>query len=433
MDIQKLPLSELHPAAYNPRVDLKPSDLEYQAIMNSINSFGYIEPIIWNKRTGNIIGGHQRYKILKAQGKTEAEVVVVDFDPDKEKAANLALNKAVGLWSDSKVEELLKELSETEWDMKMYNFDDFDLNTCSQDTDKDPRKEELDIPKRAEKGDVWILGRHRLICGDSTEPETLTRLMAGKKIDLLCTDPPYNVDYHGSAKYSRAGKPAREAIQNDNMSSSAFVDFLTQVFFNCKENMKEGAPYYIFMSYRALLEAQEAERVAGFRPHQIIIWVKDHLVLGMNDYHQRSEPILYGWKEGAHHYFKRDRTQDAVLNYKPFDFSKMTKEELLKYINDVIKGYEEYGDILLVPKPQKSPLHPTMKPVELIGRLVNNSSMPDNNVLDPFGGSGTTLIACEQLHRNAFLVEYEPHYCDCIIDRWEKLTGLKAVKEEANV
>ena len=147
MEIKSVPISEMHPAKYNPRVDLKPSDLEYKAIENSINSFGYIEPIVWNKRTGNIVGGHQRYKILRAQGKTEAEVVVVDFDEEKEKAANLALNKAVGLWDEKKVNELLKELSETEWNMKDYNFDDFDLNTCVQDTEKDKRNTQLMYPR----------------------------------------------------------------------------------------------------------------------------------------------------------------------------------------------------------------------------------------------------------------------------------------------
>ena len=424
MEIRKIRLDELQPAKYNPRVDLKPNDIEYKAIENSIDSFGYIEPIVWNKRTGNIIGGHQRYKILKAKGYTEAEVVVVDFDEDKEKAANLALNKAVGLWDDVKVDELLKELSTTEWDMKMFNFDDFDLNTCVQDTDKDNRDDEEgeQIPPVAQRGDVWVLGRHRLICGDSTDSATLTKLIGKNQIDLMVTDPPYNVDYHDRADRS---------IENDKMESSDFRIFLTKAFSNAYNHMRDGAPYYIFMSDKGLADTKLSLDNSRFYWSQMLVWVKDLFTMGFSDYRNRCEWIFYGWRQGVDHYFKRDRGQDTALNYKKEDLTKLTKDELLKFANDMVTYLEDYNTVILAPRTRRNTIHPTMKPVDLIGKLINNSSMPNNNVLDPFGGSGTTLIACEQLQRNCYMVEYEPHYCDCIIDRWETFTGQKAYKEEA--
>lgn len=426
MLIEKHLLSELHPAKYNPRVDLKPSDLEYQAIKNSIESFGHIEPIIWNKRTGNIVGGHQRYKILKEQGITETEVVVVDFDDAKEKAANLALNKAVGLWSDSKVEELLKELSETEWDMKQFNFDDFDLNTCVQDIEKDKRDDSVNVPKRVNPGDVWILGRHRLICGDSTLPETINKLVNNAQMDLLITDPPYNINLQDTLT------GGEREIKNDNMGSSAFAQFLINVFSNCMSVSKPGAPYYVFMAGTPLFETMLALYENKYRVVQILTWVKDHMVLSHTDYQGRCEHVVYGWKEGAH-YFKRDRRQDTALNFKDTDFSTLEENDKTAYIKDFVDYAKEYGDVLLMPRTKKNAIHPTMKPVDLIGRLINNSSMPNNNVLDVFGGSGTTLVACEQLQRNAYLVEFEPHYCDCILDRYEQLTGIKAYKEDEHV
>ena len=291
-------------------------------------------------------------------------------------------------------------------------------------------KHPVDVPKRVEKGDIWILGNHRLACGDSADHNLLERLIKGNKIDLLITDPPYNVNYQGTANLGH------EKIHNDNMSDEDFYLFLRSVFSNAFPYLNGGCPFYIFMSSLAIYEAVKATKDSGLYYSQNLVWVKDHLVLSGSDYQQRGEQIIYGWKKGAtgeRHYFKRDRTQDTALNFHSIDFSKMTKEQLLKFIEDLKKEYEDFGDVILEPRTKRNTLHPTMKPVDLIGRLINNSSTPKANVLDLFGGSGTTIIACEQLHRNGFMVEYEPHYCDCILDRWEKLTGNKAEKEKTNV
>ena len=396
MNIQKIKIESLKPAEYNPRKDLKPEDEEYQKIKKSITEFGYVAPIIINSNM-TVIGGHQRLKVLKELGYTEVECVVVDLDPKKEKALNIALNKISGDWDNDKLEELLAELKQTDIDMDItgFSFDEVDeilkdiIGSKEDDFDLDQALNEIEEPI-SKRGDVWILGKNRLMCGDSTQKENVIHLMNSQEADMLLTDPPYNVDYEG--KTSEALK-----IENDNMSETEFYNFLLDSFKNMFDSIKYGGSAYVFHADTEGLNFRNAFKSCGFKLAQCLVWVKNTFVMGRQDYQWRHEPILYGWKPGAGHYFVDNRKQSTVLE---FD------------------------------KPSRNAEHPTMKPVDLLVYLIKNSSKENDLILDLFGGSGSTLIAAEQTQRRCYTMELDPKYCDVIIKRWEKLTGEKAILEK---
>ena len=392
MNIQKIEITKLKPAEYNPRKDLKPEDEEYQKIKKSIIEFGYVAPVIVNSDM-TVIGGHQRLKVLKELGYNKVECVVVDLNKNKEKALNIALNKISGDWDNSKLEELLAELKETDIDLDItgFSFDEVDnilkdiTGSKEDDFDIQQALDEIDEPT-TKTGDIWILGRHRLMCGDSTQKEQVLRLMNNQEADMILTDPPYNVDYEG--KTADALK-----IENDNMNETEFYNFLLDSFRNMYESVKYGGSVYVFHADTEGLNFRNAFKACGFKLAQCLVWVKNTFVMGRQDYQWRHEPILYGWKEGAGHYFVDDRKQSTVLE---FD------------------------------KPSRNAEHPTMKPVDLLVYLIKNSSKEDNLILDLFGGSGSTLIAAEQTKRKCYTMELDPKYCDVIVKRWETLTGEKA-------
>ncbi len=393
MNIQKINIEKLKAAEYNPRKDLKPEDEEYQKIKKSILEFGYVAPVIVNSDM-TVIGGHQRLKVLKELGYKEVECNIVDLDKTKEKALNIALNKITGEWDNAKLEELLAELKETDIDMDMtgFSFDEVDNilkdieGSKEDDFDLDKTLNEIDEPI-TKPGDIWILGKNRLMCGDSTQKDNVLRLMDKQEADMLLTDPPYNVDYEG--KTVDALK-----IENDNMTSTEFYNFLLDSFRNMFEVTKCGSSVYVFHADTEGLNFRNAFNAVGFKLAQCLVWVKNTFVMGRQDYQWRHEPILYGWKEGAGHYFIDDRKQSTVLE---FD------------------------------KPSRNAEHPTMKPIDLLVYLIKNSSKENDLILDLFGGSGSTLIAAEQVKRRCYTMELEPKYCDVIVKRWELLTGEKAV------
>ena len=396
MNIQKISIEKLKPAEYNPRKDLKPEDEEYQKIKKSLVEFGYVAPVIVNADM-TVIGGHQRLKVLKELGYTEIECNIVDLDKDKEKALNIALNKITGEWDNTKLEELLAELKEADVDMDMtgFSFDEVDnmlkdiTGSKEDDFDVDQALDEIEEPT-SKPGDIWILGRHRLMCGNSTQKEDVMHLMNNQEADMLLTDPPYNVDYEG--KTSAALK-----IENDNMSETEFYNFLIDAFRNMFESVKYGGSIYVFHADTEGLNFRNAFKAVGFKLAQCLVWVKNTFVMGRQDYQWRHEPILYGWKEGAGHYFVDNRKQSTVLE---FD------------------------------KPSRNAEHPTMKPIDLLVYLIKNSSKENDIILDLFGGSGSTLIAAEQIQRTCYTMELDPKYCDVIIKRWENLTGQKAILEK---
>ena len=318
-----------------------------------------------------------------------------------------------------------------DWMSFGYDYEAWGLHLDTQEIELEPKEakdDNFDADGAAEaiktpvtqKGDIWKLGRHTLMCGDSTSHEDVEALMDGTLGDCSVTDPPYNVAYEGGTK-------DKLKIANDNMSSGAFKEFLTKAF-RCMYNaLKAGAANYVFFAHKETENFMAAYREAGFLYKQELIWVKNSLVLGRSDYQWQHEPCLYGWKDGAAHYFTPDRTMCTVVDTWP-DFDKMDKASLRDFCKRVFSKDAVATDIIREDKPQRNAEHPTMKPIPLMGRFIRNSSRRGATVIDLFGGSGSTLMACEQLDRTCRTMEYDPRYCDVIIQRWEKFTGHKATK-----
>lgn len=387
MQIEKLKTDRLIPADYNPRKDLKPCDPEYEKLKRSIEQFGYVEPVIWNKTTGRVVGGHQRLKVLLDMGITEVECVVIEMDEEKEKALNIALNKINGDWDKDKLTLLIADLQGADFDVSLTGFEPAELDALFKDSLKDGIHDddfdvdaELQKPAVTKPGDVWTLGRHRLVCGDSTKADTFTDLMDGKLANLVVTDPPYNVNYEGTA-----GK-----IKNDNMESGAFYDFLLAAFTNTEAAMAQDASIYVFHADTEGLNFRKAFSDAGFQLSGCCIWKKPSLVLGRSPYQWQHEPVLFGWKKKGKHNWYADRKQTTIWEFE---------------------------------KPKKNADHPTMKPIALLAYPIMNSSLTNCIVLDPFGGSGSTLIACEQSDRICFTIELDEKYCDVIVRRYIEQAG----------
>ena len=387
MQIDKLKTERLLPADYNPRKDLKPGDSEYDKLKRSIEQFGYVEPVIWNKATGRVVGGHQRLKILLDMGITEVECVVIEMDDEKEKALNVALNKISGDWDKDKLALLISDLQGADFDVSLTGFDPAELDALFKDSLKDGIHDddfdvdaELQKPAVTKLGDVWKLGLHRLVCGDSTKPETFSLLMDGKLANLVVTDPPYNVNYEGSA-----GK-----IKNDHMANEAFYEFLFAAFTNTEVVMSQDASIYVFHADTEGLNFRKAFSEAGFYLSGTCIWKKQSLVLGRSPYQWQHEPVLFGWKKKGKHNWYADRKQTTIWEFE---------------------------------KPRKNGDHPTMKPVALVAHPIVNSSLTNCIVLDPFGGSGSTLIACDQTNRICHTIELDEKFCDVIVKRYIEQAG----------
>lgn len=443
LPIERWELKDLKPAEYNPRKKLTPEDKEYQKIQNSIEHFTYVDPIIVNKKDGTVIGGHQRLTVLLDMGYTEADIVVVDLSKEDEKALNIALNKISGEWDELKLKDLLVELDLGDYDISLTGFDKQELEDLIELTDFEPdvNEDEFDAEAaynnsvseepRVKRGEVWQLGRHRLMCGDSTNVDDVEMLMGAELMDLIITDPPYNVNYEEKAAALNEYRPNNNGameIKNDTMSDEKFYAFLLQAYSNMEEFMRAGAAIYVFHADSEGLNFRKAFIDAGLKLSECLIWEKNNFVLGRCDYHWRHEPILYGWKEGAKHYFVNDRTQDTIMLEDDVDFEAMKKTELVEYVKNLMQKYADQTSVIYEKKPMSSSLHPTMKPLELVGKLMKNSSKKGWKVGDFFGGSGSTLMAAEQLGRNAYLMEYDEHYASIIIQRWEEYTGQKATK-----
>ena len=385
MVFEKIHISELKAAEYNPRKDLKPGDPEFEKLKRSLEQFGYVEPVIWNKTTGNVVGGHQRLKVLQTLGHTEIDCVVVEMDSEKEKALNIALNKISGDWDKDKLALLITDLQASDFDVSLTGFDPAEIDDLFKDgtetkDDNFDVEGELEKPCISAKGDIWHLGRHRLICGDSTQPETYDNLLCGKKVNLIITDPPYNVNYEGSA-----GK-----IKNDNLSDDAFFNFLYDAFTLMQAYLAEDGSIYVFHADTEGLNFRKAFKEAGFYLSGTCIWKKQSLVLGRSPYQWQHEPVLFGWKKNGKHQWYSDRKQTTIWE---FD------------------------------KPKKNGDHPTMKPIPLLAYPIMNSSLTNSIVLDPFGGSGSTLIACEQTDRECYTIELDEKFCDVIVKRYIEQVG----------
>lgn len=368
-------------------------------IKKSIQRCGAGRSILLDKN-GEIIAGNATYKTLQELG------IPVKIIPTDGKTA-IALQRT-DLDTNSRKRKELAAFDNSTSDGVRWNADNL-----AADFDLAELPELGEVPTRTKPGDVWQLGTHRLLCGDSTVPTDVAKLMEGETADLLLTDPPYNVNYE-----SADGK----TIENDHMGAAAFLEFLTAAFATANEFLRPGGAFYIWHADSEGYNFRTAAKNIGWQIRQCLIWNKNCFVLGRQDYQWKHEPCLYGWKDGAAHYFVDDRTQSTVFEDKGVDFKKLKKEELVQLLQNICAA-KVSTSVIDCDRPSRSEEHPTMKPVKLLALQIRNSSRMGEIVLDPFGGSGSTLIACEQLGRKARLVELDPKYCDVILDRWEKLTG----------
>jgi len=386
MEIKTVKISELRPHPKNPRVH---PDSAIEKLERSIKEFGWTNPILVSKE-GYILAGHARLKAAEKAGISEVPVIYLPLEGEKAEAYLVADNRLQDEtdWDYEKLKNLLQELDTGEIDLELTGFDMDEIEDLMtqfnvpgeiiEDEAPEPPEEPVTKP-----GDLWLLGRHRLLCGDSTDQTVVAKLMENQLADMIFTDPPYNVDYTGKTKDALT-------IKNDSMKDDNFRHFLTLAFLNMAQASKAGAPIYVCHADSEGLNFRTAFKEAGWDLKQCIIWVKQHFVMGRQDYQWQHEPILYGWKPGAAHKFYGDRKQTTVWQ---------------------------------IDRPMASREHPTMKPVALCAKAIENSSKAGDIVLDLFGGSGSTLIACEQLNRTCHTMELDPKYCDVIVQRYINLKG----------
>lgn len=397
MKVEEWPIGKVTPYDKNPRNN----DGAVEATANSIREFGWQQPIVVDSK-GVVIVGHTRLKAAHNLGMDKVPVVVANQLTDEQvKAYRLADNKVGELadWDFGLLDDELADIDDL--DVSDFGFTDAELDAALGDDDGEAQDDGFDEepPEKptSKLGEVYQLGRHRLMVGDSTDSSQVEILMGGQKADLLLTDPPYNVALGIGGSVDEARKRHRRTdglvIMNDKMGNDEFREFLIKVYTAAKENMKAGAAFYIWHADSERYNFEGAALDVGWNVRQTLIWNKNSMTLGRQDYQWKHEPCLYGWNDGGSHSWYSDRKQTTVLN---FD------------------------------KPNASKLHPTMKPVPLFDYQIKNSSKAGDNVLDLFGGSGTTMIACEQDNRNAYLMELDPRYADVIIKRWEEFTGQKA-------
>lgn len=388
-ELRVIPVQDLKPAAYNPRKKLKPGDSEYEKIKKSIEEFGFADALVVNKDM-TIIGGHQRLTVAMELGYTEVPCTVVDIDKTREKALNIALNKITGAWDEALLAELLKDIEASGLSPMMTGFEPPEMEQLfNKVASREVSEDEFDVESELKKptisklGDLWHLGRHRVICGDSTGEETYKVLMEGVKANVVVTDPPYNVDVEETA-----GK-----IMNDNMADQDFYKFLLAAYTRMHENLADDGSIYVFHADTEGLNFRKAFKDAGFYLSGCCIWKKNALVLGRSPYQWQHEPCLFGWKANGKHEWYSDRKQTTIWEYD---------------------------------RPKASKDHPTMKPVQLMAYPIRNSSMTNGIVLDPFLGSGSTLVACEETDRVCRGVELDPKFVDVIVKRYIELKDGKA-------
>ena len=384
-ELKMLPVSVLKPAAYNPRKKLKPGDKEYQKIKNSIEEFGFADPLVVNADM-TIIGGHQRYTVALELGITEVPCAVVDVDKVREKALNIALNKVTGAWDENLLAELLEDLKNQDFNVDLTGFEPPEIETLlSPVFDKDVKDDDFDVeselkqPAFSKTGDIWHLGRHTVICGDSTDPEVFKALLGDTKVNLVCTDAPYFVNLENAS-----GK-----IRNDNLDDKSAYEFLMKVFTNFKEAMTSDASIYEFYATMKARVFYDAFEDAGFKVGAGLIWKKPRAPLMRTDWKFNSEPIIFGWRKDGRHHWYGDQKQTNVFE---FDGIKSSKED-------------GFG-------------HPSSKPIPLIAYLIRQSTMSNGIVLDGFLGSASTLIACDQIDRICFGAEIEEKFVDVAVKRF---------------
>ncbi|EGO5845124.1 site-specific DNA-methyltransferase [Enterococcus faecalis] len=418
MHIKKMKLSDLKAAEYNPRVDLKPGMQEYEKLKQSILEFGFVDPPIYNIQTGNLVGGHQRVAVARELGLfNEIEVSVVNLPLNKEKALNVALNKISGQWDEEKLYVLLNELDDEAVSLTGFDTEEVDSLLDSfnyeEDIEKPIIEDDFQVNEfienhpeaKTKMGQLWKLGNHYLLCGDATKAADVEKLLQGKKANLVVTDPPYNVAVKSENK--ELNESGREKIMNDDMSDEEFNQFLMAVFNNYANAMENDSAIYVFHGSSYQREFENSMNAAGIVVRSQCIWVKNNATFGWSQYRWQHEPVFYAHKkkQAPSWYGDRKQTtiwQDDLMEDLPATIWKVPRDDVSTYY------------------------HPTQKPLSLIAIPVRNSSKRQDIVLDLFGGSGSTLMTCNQLDRRCYTLELDPLFCDVIIERFEKSTGIAA-------
>lgn len=378
MELKTMSLSDIHPYPNNPRKN----KAAVEAVKESIRQCGYVAPIIVDENYV-ILAGHTRYRALKSLGGGQIQVIVREGLTEDQKRKYRILDNKTNEFAEWDLDKLELELDGL--DFEGFDFG-FDLEEEVPDAVEDDYDAEPPEEPKSKRGDIYRLGRHLLMCGDSTDINDVERLMGDDKADLLLTDPPYNVNYEGKTKDALK-------IQNDSMDNDSFRQFLRDAFFAADTVMKPGACFYIWHADSEGYNFRGACFDIGWKVRECLIWNKNSMVMGRQDYQWKHEPCLYGWKDGASHLWASDRKQTTVLDFK---------------------------------RPTRADIHPTMKPIALFDYQIKNNTKGQDIVLDLFNGSGTTIMACEQNGRCARAMELDPRYVDATIDRWEKFTGQKA-------
>ena len=383
-EMQLVPITKLVPYVNNARTH---SPEQINKLRSSLREFGFINPVIIDRDFG-VIAGHGRILAAKEEGITEVPCVFADHLTEAQKKAYIIADNRMAMdagWDEELLRVEIEALQAEAFDLSLTGFDEKELSDLFKD-DANVQEDDFDVDAELEKptfsknGDVWTLGRHRLVCGDSTKAETFGTLMQGRKTNLVVTDPPYNVNYEGTA-----GK-----IKNDNLADEKFYQFLFDAFSNIEKVMADDASIYVFHADTEGLNFRKAFSDAGFYLSGCCIWKKPSLVLGRSPYQWQHEPCLYGWKKSGKHQWYADRKQTTIWEFE---------------------------------KTKKNTDHPTMKPIPLLAYPIQNSSMSNTLILDPFGGSGSTLIACEQTDRSCYTIELDEKYCDVIVKRYIEQVG----------
>lgn len=412
MEIKDVSVSSINPAVYNPRINLVQSDPAYRQLEKSISTFGYVEPIVWNCRTGNLVGGHQRLKILIAQGMSSVQASVVDLPLEQEKALNLALNKIQGAWDNEKLAALLEELTKLpDFDMEVTGFSKTEISQIFDryGQEKDPDQcdfealvESVKEPK-TKRGDRIVLNNHVILCGDSSLYDDVKLLLRDQMVHLVNCDPPYNVNYLGGNRPKpQTARPKQshnwDRIYSDNLSEESYEALLGKVFNNMDKFLAPGSAFYIWNGHYQFALMHRLLNELKYHIGCVITWAKPNFAISYADYNPQTEFCLYGWKEGVKHRWFGGTNESSLWEVK--------RDPTSQYV------------------------HPTQKPVELAQRAIRNSSERGDAVLDLFLGSGSTLLAAETLDRRCFGMELDPRYCDAIVRRYIDYVGVDKVSEE---
>jgi DNA modification methylase len=433
IEIQIWALTKLKPYENNSRTH---SEEQIDQIAASITEFGFTNPILVDSKDG-IIAGHGRLMAAQKLGLKQVPVIILDYLTDAQKRAYVIADNKIALnagWDLGTLASEMARLADEAFDLSLLGFSQEELDEILVEPEElEGTTEEDDVPSTpvvptAKRGEVYILGSHRVICGDSTNLTDVEKLVGKEPVECLWTDPPYNVAYEGSA-----GK-----IQNDDMDDSSFRQFLRDAFVTAFTVMKAGGAAYVAHADTEGFNFRGAFLEAGFKISSCVIWRKNSLVLGRSDYQWQHEPILYGWKEGAAHRWYGARNKTTMMEFEGGLFEQIGDkkwqirlgQETLIIEGDNINVELAHSSVITEEKPKRNAEHPTMKPVALVERFLNNSTKKGDIVLDLFGGSGSTLIACEKLGRKARLVELDEKFVDVIINRWQDFTGKKAKRDD---